>query len=190
MTTKGLFFGSFNPIHNGHLEIANFFLRNKYLSEIIFIVTPQNPLKLKNENLSFKKRLRAVEIATKNISKIRFSDVESKLTFPNYTSDTLKFLRAENPNIDYVFIMGSDLLINFNKWKNYQNILEHHNLFIYPRNNRNLISKEFKTHKKIRFFEAPLMNISGTIIREKIKNNESFNHLVPPPAYDFIKKSI
>ena len=97
MTTKGLFFGSFNPIHNGHLEIANFFLRNKYLSEIIFIVTPQNPLKLKNENLSFKKRLRAVEIATKNISKIRFSDVESKLTFPNYTSDTLKFLRAENP---------------------------------------------------------------------------------------------
>ena len=183
---KGLFFGSFNPIHNGHLEVANYFINNKLLSEITFIVTPQNPFKSKNKDQNFDKKYKAVELATINNPKIKLSDIELKLPTPNYTCNTLRFLRTKNPGNEYVFLMGSDLLINFDKWKNYQNILENHNLFIYPRKNEKSIPEKFIIHNKIEFFKAPFIEVSSTSIREKHKNGKSIKDLVPPIVHDYL----
>ena len=189
MIKKGLFFGSFDPIHNGHLEIAKFFIKNKILSEVIFIVTPQNPFKSENKSENFDKRYEAVKIATRNNPKIEISDIESRLPSPNYTFETLKFLRTENPTIEYVFLMGSDLLLNFEKWKNYKNILDHHTLYIYPRGEKNQISQKLKLNKNIEFFKAPLMKVSSSIIREKYKTGDPVDHLIPKLVFEFIKKN-
>ena len=186
---KGLFFGSFDPIHNGHLEVARYFINNKFLSEIVFIITPQSPFKSQRKDYDFDKRYKAVELAVSDIPKIKLSDIEYKLPAPNYTCDTLKFLRTNHPENEYVFLMGSDLLIDFKKWKNYQNILENHTLFIYPRKNGESIPEKFKVHEKIKFFKAPFMEISSTYIREKYKNGESIKNLVPSVVYDFIRNN-
>ena len=186
---KGLFFGSFDPIHNGHLEVARYFINNKFLSEIVFIITPQSPFKSQRKDYDFDKRYKAAELAVSDIPKIKLSDIELKLPAPNYTCDTLKFLRTNHPENEYVFLMGSDLLIDFEKWKNYQNILENHTLFIYPRKNGESIPEKFKVHKKIKFFKAPFMEISSTYIREKYKNGESIKNLVPSVVYDFIRNN-
>lgn len=189
MIKKGLFFGSFDPIHNGHLEIVKFFLNNKIISEVIFVITPQNPFKSKIKYQDFEKRYEAVEIATKSNPKIKISDIESRLPTPNYTCDTLKFLRNESPEIEYVFLMGSDLLKDFDKWKKFEDILKHHSLYIYPRINKNSIPEKFKINEKIKFFEAPLMKMSSSLIREKYKNGESVKDLVPLVVLEFIQKN-
>ncbi|MAH81890.1 MAG: nicotinate (nicotinamide) nucleotide adenylyltransferase [Flavobacteriaceae bacterium] len=186
---KGLFFGSFDPVHNGHLEVASYFIKNTHLSEIIFIVTPQNPFKLPRQDNDFDKRFKAVELATANNPMIKLSDVELKLPAPNYTCDTLEFIRTNNPKNEYVFLMGSDLLMNFEKWKNYQSILKNHNIYIYPRKNKKSIPKKFINHNKIKFFQAPFMEISSTYIRKKYSTGESNIGLVPSSVNDYIIKN-
>ena len=188
MITKGVLFGSFDPIHNGHIEIANYFLKQNLLSEVILIVTPENPFKLKKDKISFAKRFEIVTIGIKKYPKIKSSDIENKLPKPNYTYYTLEFLRKTNPEIEYVFLMGSDLLNNFKRWKNYIKILENHKIFVYPRNNE-IIPNEFKLHKNIRFFKANLIRISSTLIRENIKNNLSIKDLVPSEINIFLKNN-
>ena len=189
MIKKGLFFGSFDPIHNGHIEIVEFFINNKILNEVIFVVTPENPFKSGVKSHNFKKRYEAVEIATMDNPKIIISDIESKLPSPNFTCDTLKFLRTEKPEIEYVFLMGSDLLEDFDKWKNYKDIINHHNLYVYPRVNKNSIPEKFKSNLNIKLFDAPLMEVSSSLIREKHKNGESITDLVPLLVLKFIEKN-
>jgi len=189
MIKKGLFFGSFDPIHNGHIEIVEFFINNKILNEVIFVVTPENPFKSRVKSHNFKKRYEAVEIATMDNPKIIISDIESKLPSPNFTCDTLKFLRTEKPEIEYVFLMGSDLLEDFDKWKNYKDIINHHNLYVYPRVNKNSIPEKFKSNLNIKLFDAPLMEVSSSLIREKYKNGESITDLVPLLVLKFIEKN-
>lgn len=189
MIKKGLFFGSFDPIHNGHIEIVEFFINNKILNEVIFVVTPKNPFKSGVKSHNFKKRYEAVEIATMDNPKIIISDIESKLPSPNFTCDTLKFLRTEKPEIEYVFLMGSDLLEDFDKWKNYKDIINHHNLYVYPRVNKNSIPEKFKSNLNIKLFDAPLMEVSSSLIREKYKNGESITDLVPLLVLKFIEKN-
>ena len=189
MIKKGLFFGSFDPIHNGHIEIVEFFINNKILNEVIFVVTPENPFKSGVKSHNFKKRYEAVEIATMDNPKIIISDIESKLPSPNFTCDTLKFLRTEKPEIEYVFLMGSDLLEDFDKWKNYKDIINHHNLYVYPRVNKNSIPEKFKSNLNIKLFDAPLMEVSSSLIREKYKNGESITDLVPLLVLKFIEKN-
>jgi len=189
MIKKGLFFGSFDPIHNGHIEIVDFFINNKILNEVIFVVTPENPFKSGIKNHNFKKRYEAVEIATMDNPKIIISDIEFKLPSPNFTCDTLKFLRTEKPEIEYVFLMGSDLLEDFDEWKNYKDIINHHNLYVYPRVNKNSIPEKFKSNLNIKLFDAPVMEVSSSLIREKHKNGESIKDLVPLLVLKFIEKN-
>lgn len=189
MLKKGLFFGSFDPIHNGHLEIVEFFLNNKILSEVIFVVTPQNPIKSGVINCDFNKRYKAVELVTTKNPKIKISNIESKLPSPNFTCDTLEFLRKQNPEIEYIFLMGSDLLESFDEWKNHDDILNHHKLYVYPRVNINYIPLKLKSNTQIKFFDAPMMEVSSSIIREKKKNGESIKDFVPLVVLDFIEKN-
>ena len=116
MIAKGVFFGSFDPIHNGHIEIANYFLKQNLINEVIFMVTPENPLKPEKDKNSFTERYKLVELGIKGYSKIKSSDIENKLPKPNYTYYTLEYLKKTSPEIEYIFLMGSDLLKNFKGW--------------------------------------------------------------------------
>ncbi len=188
MISKGVFFGSFDPIHNGHLEIANYFLNQNLINEVIFMVTPKNPLKLEKDKNSFTDRYKLVELGIKGYSKIKSSDIENKLPKPNYTYYTLEYLKKTSPEIEYIFLMGSDLLQNFKGWKKYIEILNNHKIFVYPRNN-SVIPSEFKSHKNIKFFKANLIQISSTLIRENIKNNLSIKDLVPSAVNNFLTEN-
>ncbi len=188
MIKKGILFGSFDPIHNGHIEIANYFLKKNLFDEVILMVTPTNPFKSKKNKNSFSQRYKLVELGVKGFSKIRASNIENSLPKPNFTCHTLEFLRKKNPGTEYVFLMGSDLLNNFTKWKNYIEIINNHKVFVYPRNDK-IIPSELKLHENIKFFKASIIQISSTIIRDKIKNNVSIKGLVPIAVNDFLIKN-
>lgn len=187
MIKTGLFFGSFNPIHIGHLIIANYMATATDLQEVWLVVTPQNPLKLKSTLANDYDRLHLVRIAIDDNPKLRASDIEFSLPKPSYTIDTLAYLKEKFPTRDFVLIMGGDNLATLHKWKNYETILKYYSIYIYKRPNYEL--GEFSTHPSIRFFEAPLLDISATYIREALKNKHSIRYLVPEPVFDYLESS-
>ncbi|MBN09338.1 MAG: nicotinate (nicotinamide) nucleotide adenylyltransferase [Flavobacteriaceae bacterium] len=190
MEKVGLLFGSFNPVHNGHIEIAKFFLNKSEIDKIIFVVTPNNPFKSKDKSMNFSKRLKTVILACNSIknSKIKASDIEFSIKEPNYTYKTLRLFRENNPGTEFVLLMGEDLLLNFDQWKKYQEILTNHFIYIYPRNHSKEIIPEIIKHRKIIFFDAPKMKVSSSLVRENILNGKSINNLVPKEVFDFIIK--
>ena len=183
----GLFFGSFNPIHLGHLIIANYILENTDLNKIWFIVSPQNPLKNTNDLLDDTIRLKLVRLAIKNNNKFKASDIEFKLSKPSYTINTLKYLKSKHKTKDFVLIVGEDNLDSFEKWKDYREILNDFELYVYPRTNS-------KANKNLNFqnihkINAPLIEISSTYIRENIKLNKSIRYLLPEVVRKEIEKN-
>lgn len=183
----GLFFGSFNPIHLGHLIIANYILENTDLNKIWFIVSPQNPLKNTNDLLDDTIRLKLVKLAIKNNNKFKASDIEFKLSKPSYTINTLKYLKSKHKTKDFVLIVGEDNLDSFEKWKDYREILNDYELYVYPRTNS-------KANKNLNFqnihkINAPLIEISSTYIRENIKLNKSIRYLLPEVVRKEIEKN-
>lgn len=183
----GLFFGSFNPIHLGHLIIANYILENTDLNKIWFIVSPQNPLKNTNDLLDDTIRLKLVRLAIKNNNKFKASDIEFKLSKPSYTINTLKYLKSKYKTKDFVLIVGEDNLDSFEKWKDYREILNDYELYVYPRTNS-------KANKNLNFqnihkINAPLIEISSTYIRENIKLNKSIRYLLPEVVRKEIEKN-
>ncbi|MDD4002548.1 MAG: nicotinate (nicotinamide) nucleotide adenylyltransferase [Bacteroidales bacterium] len=183
----GLFFGSFNPIHLGHLIIANYILENTDLNKIWFIVSPQNPLKNTNDLLDDTIRLKLVRLAIKNNNKFKASDIEFKLSKPSYTINTLKYLKSKHKTKDFVLIVGEDNLDSFEKWKDYREILNDYELYVYPRTNS-------KANKNLNFqnihkINAPLIEISSTYIRENIKLNKSIRYLLPEVVRKEIEKN-
>jgi len=185
----GLYFGTFNPIHIGHLIIANHLAEYSGLDQIWMVVTPHNPLKNKQTLLDDYQRLQLVFLATEDYPKIKPSDIEFKLPQPNYTVNTLAHLQEKFPQHIFSLIMGEDNLKSFHKWKNHEVILENHEIYVYPRissetdTNQNLA---FKNNPKVHIIDAPIVEISSTFIRESIKNKKNVRPLLPEKVWEYI----
>lgn len=182
----GLYFGSFNPIHIGHLVIANHMAENSDLNQIWFVVTPHNPFKKKSSLLDNYQRLEMVYRATKQYDKLKPSDIEFNLPQPNYTINTLTHLKEKYPNYEFSLIMGEDNLKSFHKWKNHELIIENHNVYIYPRISESKIVTPFNKHPKIHLVAAPIMQISSTHIRKAIKEKKNIKPLLPQPVWEYL----
>jgi nicotinate-nucleotide adenylyltransferase len=196
----GLYFGTFNPIHVGHLIIANHMAEHSGLDQIWMVVTPHNPLKKKSTLLDDYHRLQMVHLATEDFPKIKPSDIEFKLSQPNYTVNTLVHLEEKYPNYKFSLIMGEDNLRSFPKWKNYEAILTHHEIYVYPRleakgsadeaistNAEDLDLKIFQKYgTKIHMIDAPVVEISSTFIRDNIKKGKNVQPLLPAKVWEYI----
>jgi nicotinate-nucleotide adenylyltransferase len=176
----GLYFGSFNPIHIGHLIIANHIIENTDLDKIWFVVSPQNPFKQSNSLLNEYHRLHLVQIAIENDDRFKAIDVEFRLPKPSYTIDTLTYLIEKYPNYKFNILMGSDGYQNLNKWKNYEILVKHYPIFVYNRPEFDIKDNQFGAT----ILDAPLLNISSTAIRKSIKEGRSIKYLVPNKVFD------
>jgi nicotinate-nucleotide adenylyltransferase len=180
----GLFFGSFNPIHVGHLIIASTIVETTDLSEIWFVVSPRNPLKSSKSLLHEFDRYDMVQRAIADDFRFRVSDVEFNMPRPSYTSDTLAFLSDKHRDKQFELIIGEDNLVSFKKWKNYEAILENYGLIVYPR--PGMAKSEVKPQKNIRIVEAPLLDIPATFIRKLVREEKSIKYLVPQEVEQLI----
>ena len=172
----GLYFGSFNPIHIGHLIIANHVLNETPINKIWFIVSPQNPFKESKTLLNEFDRLHLVRLATQDDNRIKCSDIEFNLPKPSYTSNTLAFLSEKYPEHQFSIIMGSDSYQNLDKWKNYETIINNYPVYVYKREGHE-IKKTFD--KEAVILNAPIIQISASQIREHIRSAKSIRYLVP-----------
>jgi nicotinate-nucleotide adenylyltransferase len=172
----GLFFGSFNPIHIGHMIIANYMANNTDLDQIWFVVSPHNPHKPKPTLANDYNRLHLVRLAVEDNSSLMVSDIEFHLPKPSYTIDTLTYLREKYPNREFSLIMGGDNLLTLPKWKNYQTIVDNYHIYVY--NRPGYEKGPLDLLETIHYHEAPLLNISATYIRNQIKTGNSIRYLV------------
>ena len=182
----GLFFGTFNPIHVGHLTIANHIAEYSDLDQVWFVVTPHSPFKKKNSLLDDHQRLEMVYRATKDYPKLKQSDIEFKLPQPNYTVNTLAHLEEKYPDHVFALIMGEDNLKSFHKWKNYQVILEMHDIYVYPRVSDGKVKTEFDEHPRIHHIDAPIMELSSTFIRKSIKAGKNVRPMLPENVWEYL----
>ncbi len=190
----GLFFGSFNPIHIGHLAMANSMAENTDLKKVWFVVSPQNPLKPSKGLLHEFDRFDLVKAAIADNLKFEVSDVEFHLPKPSYTIFTLANLREKHPDKDFKLILGEDNLENFTQWKNYEEILNQFGLYVYPRPTAlsgkarpHVTNSPLTSHAHVKMIEAPLFDISATYIRQCVKNNKSIRYLVPELVEQMIR---
>lgn len=186
----GLYFGTFNPIHIGHLIIANHMVEYTDLDEVWFVVTPHNPHKQKSTLLNDYHRLEMVYLACENYPKLKPCDIEFKLPQPNYTIDTLAHLEEKYPKHNFSLIMGQDNLNTFHKWKNYQVILERYQILVYPRIANNDQENILQNHPKITCVDAPVVEISSTFIRQAIKDKKNITPLLPSKVLEFIDRNL
>ena len=182
----GLFFGSFNPIHTGHLIIAEFMQQHADLAEVWFIVSPHNPLKDQSALAKDELRLQMVKLAIKGNKKFSVSDVEFKLPPPSYTVHTLELLSKKFPKKKFAVIMGSDSLESIYKWKEWSAILSQFMILVFRRGPINDI--EWNKYPGVIFFDTPLLKISSTLIRTMIEDKKSVRYLVPDAVLNFIEK--
>nr|WP_321246518.1 nicotinate (nicotinamide) nucleotide adenylyltransferase [uncultured Psychroserpens sp.] len=182
----GLYFGTFNPIHIGHLTIANHLAEHSDLDKIWFVVTPHSPFKKKSSLLDNRQRFEMVYRATKDYEKLEPSDIEFDLPQPNYTINTLTYLQEKHPQHEFSLIMGEDNLKSFHKWKNYELILEHHNIYVYPRISEGVIETQFDNHNKIHKVDAPIMELSSTFIRKSIKEGKNIRPILPQHVWEYL----
>lgn len=182
----GLFFGTFNPIHIGHMIIANHMVEFTDLDEVWFVVTPHNPFKKKSTLLADNHRYRLVEEATEDFPRLKPSKIEFGLPQPNYTVNTLAHLYDKYPQHEFSLIMGQDNLASFRKWKNYETILQNHDLYIYPRVKTEQVDDALNNHARVRHIKAPVVEISSTFIRKAIKDGKDIRVLLPPRVWKYL----
>jgi nicotinate-nucleotide adenylyltransferase len=182
----GLYFGSFNPIHIGHLVIANHMVEHSNLDQVWFVVTPHNPFKKKSSLLDNYQRLEMVYRATKDYDTLSPSDIEFNLPQPNYTINTLVYLEEKFPDYQFCLIMGEDNLKSFHRWKNYEMILKNHDVYVYPRLSEGKIETQFDGHKKIHQVNAPIMELSSTFIRKSIKTGKNVKPMLPEHVWEYL----
>lgn len=188
MKKVGLFFGSFNPVHNGHLMLANYLLEYVPFDEIWFVVSPQNPLKNQDELMPEAFRLSLVEKAIEGFSRFNACDTEFYLSKPSYTIHTLSALAGEFPEIEFYLIMGADSLLNFHLWKDYATILEKYHLLVYPR--KGSPEHHLMKHPSVQLVDAPLIEVSSTFIREAIKQGKDLRFFLPTGVFEMIRQPI
>jgi nicotinate-nucleotide adenylyltransferase len=187
MKKTGLFFGTFNPIHIGHLVIANHMVEFADLDEVWFVVTPKSPFKAKASLLEDHHRYQMVFEAVREYPKLSVSDIEFKLPQPNYTVDTLTRLQEKHgKGRQFALIMGEDNLKGFHKWKNFEAILEYYELYVYPRISGKEVPEQFRGHARIHRVEAPVMEISATFIRKQHKAGKNIRPLLPEAVWTYM----
>lgn len=189
MKKIGLFFGSFNPIHIGHLILANYILEHSDLEELWFVVSPQNPFKDKKSLLKDNNRLDMVQLALKNYPKMRASNVEFSLPKPNYTIDTLTYLHEKFPDVSFSLIMGEDNLKGLPKWKNSEVLIQNHQIIVYPRVFEDRSDEDFVQHENIEKINAPIIELSATEIRNMIKEGKNVRPMLPPEVFEYLDGS-
>jgi nicotinate-nucleotide adenylyltransferase len=182
----GLFFGSFNPIHIGHLIIANIMAENTDLDKVWFVVSPHNPFKNKSSLAHEFDRLKMVELAIFDNYKLEATDIEFHLPKPSYTIDTLTHIAVKYPNHQFVLIMGEDNMVSFHKWKNFEQILKNYTIYLYRRPILDKSPQNSINHENVKIIEAPLMDISATYIRDCVSKKKSINYLVHPDVISYI----
>jgi len=182
----GLFFGSFNPIHTGHLIIAAYMREFSDLAQVWFVVSPQNPLKAKESLLADHHRLMLVKTAIEDDLAFKAIDIEFRMPKPSYTINTLTYLTESYPDKRFVLIAGTDIFHSFHKWKNYQQILDEYQLYIY---NRPGYQKSiYSNHPSIKFFDAPMMQLSSSFIRKAIQNGKDVRYMLPAKVWQYIRE--
>lgn len=182
----GLYFGSFNPVHMGHMAIASYMVEYSEIDELWFVVSPQNPLKEKKSLLEDHHRLEMVRLAIGDDDRFRASDIEFRLPTPSYTIDTLAHLEEKFPGRDFQLVMGADGLRTFHKWKHADLITRRYHRLIYPRPG---VSEESAlAAPNATLVNAPLIEISSSLIRKAVKEGREVRHLVPAPAYRYMRE--
>ncbi len=192
----GLYFGTFNPIHVGHLIIANHMVSFTELDQVWLVVSPQNPLKKKESLLADYHRLELVNRAIYDNDALRASDIEFKLEKPSYTGITLAYIQEKFPMHQFSLIMGEDNLRTFHRWRNYASILDNHQLFVYPRilteqelsegSQLSSAQPEIAEHKNVKLTDAPIMKVSASFIRRSIKEGRDTRYLLTEPVFQYI----
>ena len=183
----GLFFGSFNPVHVGHMIIASYMAEFTDLEQVWLVVSPQNPLKKKQSLAPDYDRLHLAQLAIGDHPKLRASNIEFNLPKPSYTIDTLTYLREKHPEHEFVLIMGGDNIATLDRWKNYELLLRDYRIFVYKR--PHYVPGDLAEHPHVELFEAPLLDISATFVRQCIREGRSVRYLVPDAVYAYLETS-
>ena len=185
-TRTGLFFGSFNPIHLGHLMIASYMVEFTDIREVWFVISPHNPLKEKATLLSDLNRLYMVNVAVEDEPRFKASNIEFHLPEPSYTIDTLTYLQERYPTHEFILLAGTDILPTFHKWKNYEQLLDQYQLYIYPRLYNG--SVPFSLHPSLTFVDAPLIEISSSFIRNGIREGKNMKYFLPAKVWEYVEE--
>ncbi len=182
----GLFFGSYNPIHVGHLALGNYIAQFTDLDEVWFVISPHNPFKEKKSLLADHHRLELVRIGIGDNPKLKACDIEFKLPQPSYTINTLTYLQEKFPGHQFALICGTDILPTFHKWKNAEQILNYYDIYVYNRPGN--FDHPYMENPRFHFIDAPLMEISSSFIRKAIKDANDVSYFLPEKIYDYIKE--
>ena len=186
MKKIGLYPGTFNPIHNGHITLVNYFINNTELDEVWVVLTPQNPFKKSNDLIKDNYRLEMANKVFNHLINIKVSNIEFQLEKPNYTIDTINRLLEDYPKNQFTLLIGEDNLANFHQWKDYSKILDLVNIFVYPRTKKNAIDKGIISNSKIMILDAPQIKVSSEEIREKMKEGSDIQSYLPKEVYSYI----
>ena len=188
MKKIGLYLGTFNPIHNGHIALANYFINNTDLDEVWVVLTPQNPFKKNNNLIQDNHRLEMANNTFNHLKNIKVSDIEFQLDKPNYTIDTINRLSKDFPNQQFTLLIGEDNLVDFHHWKDYSKILDLVEVYVYPRTTDINIDQELITNNKINILDAPKIETSSDQIRKRIKEGDDIQSYLPKEIYKYINK--
>ena len=180
----GLYFGAFNPVHDGHVSVANYVLNNCKLDKVWLILTPQSPHKRNNILIDFKHRYSMLQIAFEKHKNILPKDVEKNLQSPNYSIDTLEYLKAKNAKNIFSVIIGNDNMDKFTTWKEYNRIIENHKIYVYPR--KSLLGESKMVHQNIHHLNGPHIDVSATEIRKSIATNQVSNLKIHPKVFKYL----
>ncbi len=192
MAKIGLYFGSFNPVHIGHIAIAGYMTEFAGLEQVWFVVSPQNPLKKKETLLADHNRLHMTRLAIGDNDRLKASDIEFKLPVPSFTIDTLAYLKEKYSDNQFCLVMGEDNLYTLHKWKNSEELVKKHPIYVYPRPDSEIpaspLLDQILSVAQIHHVNAPLMDISGTFIRNGIKNGKDMSYFLSPAVWKYIKE--